>query len=58
MRIEFKCYPQLEAILPKPVPAKRMTPEWLKSMPMVADDRDLGEENIAKITRGRRARGG
>ena len=44
MRIEFKCYPQLEAILPKPVPAKRMTPEWLKSMPMVADDRDLGEE--------------
>ena len=44
MRIDFKCYPQLEAILPKPVPAKRMTPEWLKSMPMVADDRDLGEE--------------
>ncbi|MEK9673293.1 MAG: hypothetical protein VW268_12460 [Rhodospirillaceae bacterium] len=44
MRIEFKCYPELKGILPEPVPAKRMTPDWLKGMPMTALDPDIGQE--------------
>jgi hypothetical protein len=38
MRIIFRCLPELEAILPKPIPAKRGLPEWLRRMPMRAHE--------------------
>ena len=36
MRVTFRCLPELEGILPKPVPARRGLPEWLRRMPMSA----------------------
>jgi len=36
MQIVFRCLPELAAILPKPVPAKRGLPDWLRRMPMSA----------------------
>lgn len=44
MKITFRCYPELEPFLPKPVPAKRGTPAWLKSMPLTAWATDFEEE--------------
>lgn len=43
MQIEFKCHPKLKPILPEPVAAKLMLPDWLKRMPMTADDPVLEE---------------
>ncbi|MFQ5772929.1 MAG: hypothetical protein ACE5GS_00275 [Kiloniellaceae bacterium] len=36
MQVTFRCLPELEPILPKPIPARRGLPEWLKRMPMSA----------------------
>ncbi|HEY4163494.1 MAG TPA: hypothetical protein VGM59_10565 [Dongiaceae bacterium] len=36
MKVVFRCDPALEAILPKPEPAKQGLPNWLKRMPMTA----------------------
>jgi hypothetical protein len=36
MKIVFRCDPALEAILPKPTPAKRGLPDWLRAMKMMA----------------------
>ena len=44
MKIVFRCLPQLEAILPAPVPAKRGLPDWLKRMPMTARAEDFDTE--------------
>lgn len=33
MNIQFRCDPALEPYLPRPVPARRALPEWLKAMP-------------------------
>lgn len=32
MKITFRCLPELEGILPRPIPAKRGLPDWLKDM--------------------------
>jgi hypothetical protein len=44
MKITFRCPPELAARLPKPYPAKRGLPAWLKQMAMSADAPDLGKE--------------
>ena len=44
MKIKFRCPPELEDALPRPYPAKRGLPEWLKAMPMAAQSPDLGRE--------------
>lgn len=44
MRITFRCPPELEALLPRPVPAKTGLPDWFKSMPMRVFDDDLGAD--------------
>jgi hypothetical protein len=36
MKVRFRCDPALEAVLPKPFPARRGLPDWLKAMPMTA----------------------
>lgn len=38
MRIKFRCHESLRGVIPEPVPAKRVTPDWLKQMPMKAFD--------------------
>ena len=44
MRVTFRCPPELEGKLPKPVPARRGLPDWLKDMPQTAANADLGFE--------------
>ena len=44
MKITFRCLPELEAILPRPRPATRGMPDWIKSMPMETFSADLGED--------------
>ena len=34
--ITFRCPPELEAILPRPIPAVSGLPDWFKSMPAAA----------------------
>ena len=36
MTIVFRCDPRIDHILPRPVPARRGLPVWLRSMPMAA----------------------
>jgi len=36
MRVVFRCDPALEAVLPRPEPAKQGLPDWLKRAPMEA----------------------
>ena len=44
MRVTFRCPPELEGLLPRPVPAKTSLPAWFKAMPLRAFDADLGAE--------------
>lgn len=44
MKIVFRCPPDLEDILPQPIPARRGAPDWLKNMPMSAYSDDLGKD--------------
>ena len=44
MRITFRCLPALEPVLPKPMPAKRGLPDWLRRMPMTATTDDYETE--------------
>jgi hypothetical protein len=44
MKILFRCAPEFEELLPRPIPAKRGLPEWLKAMPMSAASELLGAE--------------
>ena len=44
MKIKFRCFPELEPVLPKPIPAKRGMPPWLKTMPLTAWAADFEEE--------------
>src|SRR5689334_10204233 len=41
--VTFACPPELEAVLPKPVPAVLGLPEWFKAMPQKAFNPSLGE---------------
>jgi hypothetical protein len=36
MKVVFRCDPALEAVLPRPEPAKQGLPDWLKRMPVTA----------------------
>lgn len=42
LRVIFRCPPELDAVLPRPVLARRGLPDWLKDMAMTAEDGDLG----------------
>lgn len=42
MEIAFRCPPELEDLLPRPIPARAGLPDWLKDMPQSAEDADLG----------------
>lgn len=42
MKIVFRCPPELEGLLPRPVPAREGLPAWLKSMPSEAREAELG----------------
>ena len=44
MNIRFRCPPELADILPRPFPAKRGLPEWLKRMAATAPSADAGGE--------------
>src|SRR5574342_96590 len=46
MSITFRCPPELDAILPRPVPAVLGLPEWFKSMPPKAFSPVLQEEEL------------
>ena len=40
MKVTFRCLPELEGLLPRPIPARRGLPQWLKDMPMAAHSPD------------------
>lgn len=42
MRLVFRCRPELEALLPRPVPARAAPPDWLRAMPAEAPSPTLG----------------
>ena len=44
MKIKFRCPPELAGRLPKPYPAKRGLPDWLKGMPMSATALELEKD--------------
>ena len=44
MKVVFRCFPEWEALLPKPAPASDALPEWLKSMPASVHSDILGAE--------------
>tara|TARA_R110000868_G_scaffold4155_8_gene25268 strand:+ start:16841 stop:17521 length:681 start_codon:yes stop_codon:yes gene_type:complete len=48
MKISFRCLPGLQAILPRPVPAGRTLPDWLRSMAMTEDLGAFGEDRTVK----------
>ncbi|TGW05202.1 hypothetical protein EN788_48720, partial [Mesorhizobium sp. M2D.F.Ca.ET.145.01.1.1] len=44
MRIVFRCDPALAEMLPRPVPARGMLPDWLRKMPPKAYSEIHGRE--------------
>jgi hypothetical protein len=46
MTLKFRCAPALESILPRPFPAIRGLPDWLKSMPQKAYNPSVGMETM------------
>ena len=42
MKIVFRCPPELEGLIPAPIPARRGLPDWLRAMPTHAHSADLG----------------
>ena len=42
MNLRFRCPPELEAILPQPIPAVLGLPDWFKSMPSQAFNPSMG----------------
>ena len=45
MTVAFRCPPELEPFLPRPVPAVLGLPDWFKSMPPKAFNPSLGEDS-------------
>ena len=43
--LTFRCPPELEGILPRPIPAVRGLPDWFKAMPANAYNPTMGEES-------------
>jgi hypothetical protein len=46
MTVTFRCPPELEGILPRPVPAVLGLPEWFKALPQRAFNATMGEEGF------------
>ena len=46
MMVTFRCPPELEAVLPRPVPAVLGLPDWFKDMPQKAFSALLQEEQL------------
>jgi hypothetical protein len=46
MTVTFRCPPELEPILPKPVPAVQALPDWFKSLPQKAPNVTTGREEF------------
>src|SRR5712692_1581569 len=44
MTVTFRCPPELELILPKPIPAVLGLPDWFKAIPHNAFNSTLGEQ--------------
>ena len=42
MNLRFRCPPELEGILPQPIPAVLGLPDWFKSMPSQAFNPSMG----------------
>lgn len=47
--IRAKCHPKLEPILPKPVPAGKALPEWVRAMPSEVAAPSLGGERVRTL---------
>jgi hypothetical protein len=45
MTLRFRCAPELEKILPRPIPAVAGLPDWFKTMPVKAFNTTMGEES-------------
>jgi hypothetical protein len=45
MTLTFRCPPELEGILPRPIPAVRGLPDWFKAMPATAFNETMGDES-------------
>ena len=41
LKIAFRCPPELEGLIPPPMPGKRGLPDWLRDMPMTAPSVDF-----------------
>ena len=44
MKIVFRCPPELEGLIPPPIPAKRGLPDWLKTMSNTPHSHEFGFE--------------
>ena len=44
LTLTFRCPPELDKILPRPIPAVRGLPDWFKAMPANAFNMTMGEE--------------
>ena len=49
MKIVARCHPALEPLLPRPVPAARALPDWLRAMPAEALSDLLGGESVRTV---------
>ena len=43
-RIIFRCPPELDGILTRPLPAVRGLPDWFKTLPMKAFSQIMGDD--------------
>ncbi len=48
--VTFRCPPELEAILPRPMPAMLGLPEWFKALPQKTFS-EIGQEEVLTIKR-------
>jgi hypothetical protein len=44
MTLTFRCPPELESVLPRPIPAVRGLPDWFKAMPATTYNPTMGDE--------------
>lgn len=42
MKVTFRCLPELEGLIPPPIPARRGLPDWLKAMEVSAHSAEFG----------------
>jgi hypothetical protein len=49
MKITARCHPLLEPLLPKPVAASRLMPDWLGKMPSEVPAESLGGEAVRTL---------